>query len=56
MRAYSEKARLKSMEEVPLGRAGTVQEAVGPMLFLASDYANYISGALLEINGASHIT
>ena len=51
-----EKARLKSMEEVPLGRAGTVQEAVGPMLFLASDYANYISGALLEINGASHIT
>jgi 3-oxoacyl-[acyl-carrier protein] reductase len=51
-----EQAREKLMATVPLNRPGSVEEAVGPMLFLASDHANYISGALLEINGASHIT
>lgn len=36
---------------IPLGRSGTTQEAAGPMLFLASPLANYVSGTVLEVAG-----
>ncbi len=36
---------------IPMGRAGTPEEAAGPMLFFASDLANYVSGQVLEITG-----
>jgi 3-oxoacyl-[acyl-carrier protein] reductase len=36
---------------IPLGRPGTPEEAAGPMLFLASPLANYVSGHVLEITG-----
>jgi 3-oxoacyl-[acyl-carrier protein] reductase len=36
---------------VPLGRMGTPEEAAGPLLFLASSMANYVSGAMLEVAG-----
>ncbi len=49
-------ARDKQMELLPMRRAGTVAEAVGPVLFLVSDLANYVSGALLEVNGAAHLS
>ena len=39
-----------------VAEAGTVAEAVGPMLFLLSSHADYVSGALLEVNGAAHIS
>ena len=42
--------REKAVELVPLKRVGTVDEAVGPVLFLCSDLANYTTGALLEVN------
>jgi 3-oxoacyl-[acyl-carrier protein] reductase len=48
--------RDKHVETLPMKRVGTVDEAVGPILFLASDLANYTSGALLEVNGAAHIS
>ncbi|MEX2431695.1 MAG: SDR family oxidoreductase [Dehalococcoidia bacterium] len=48
--------RDKHVESLPMKRVGTVEEAVGPILFLASDLANYTSGALLEVNGAAHIS
>ncbi|MDE2765143.1 MAG: SDR family oxidoreductase [Chloroflexota bacterium] len=48
-------ARDAYLAAIPLGRTGTIEEAVGPLLFLASDHANYVSGALLEVNGAAHI-
>ena len=35
----------------PMGRAGTPEEAAGPMVFLASDLANYVNGEILEVNG-----
>ena len=49
-------ARSRYLQTIPLGRVGTIEEAVGPLLFLASDHANYVSGALLEVNGAGHIS
>ena len=36
---------------IPLGRPGTTEEAAGPVLFLASPLANYVSGIVLEVTG-----
>lgn len=35
----------------PLGRLAEVDEQVGPILFLTSDEASYITGATLDVNG-----
>lgn len=48
-------AREKYLAQIPLGRVGTIAEAVGPLLFLVSSHADYVSGALLEVNGAAHM-
>jgi 3-oxoacyl-[acyl-carrier protein] reductase len=36
---------------IPMGRAGTIQEAAGPMLFFASSLSDYVSGQVLEVTG-----
>jgi 3-oxoacyl-[acyl-carrier protein] reductase len=36
---------------VPLGRIGTGDDVAGAVLFLASDYAAYITGACIDVNG-----
>jgi len=36
---------------IPAGRAGTPEEAAGPLLFFASDLSNYVSGQVLEVTG-----
>ncbi len=38
-------------ERVPLGRIGTPDDVLGPVLFLLSDAAAYVSGAALRIDG-----
>lgn len=48
--------REEMVGDLPMKRVGTVEEAAGPVIFLCSDQSNYVSGALLEINGASHIS
>ncbi|MBI3119011.1 MAG: SDR family oxidoreductase [Candidatus Hydrogenedentes bacterium] len=40
---------------IPLGRAGTVEEAAGALLLLASPYAAYINGHVLEVTGGMGI-
>jgi NAD(P)-dependent dehydrogenase (short-subunit alcohol dehydrogenase family) len=42
------------VERVPLARWGTVDDVVGPVLFLASDAARYITGHLLPIDGGAN--
>lgn len=46
---------LKRMEqyrqETPLGRNGSAEEVAAAVVFLASDAARFINGALLDING-----
>jgi gluconate 5-dehydrogenase len=44
--------RDKFAEWIPAGRVGTVDEVVGPALFLASDAASYVTGATLYADGA----
>lgn len=38
-------------KETPLGRNGTADEVAAAVLFLASDAARFINGALIDING-----
>jgi 3-oxoacyl-[acyl-carrier protein] reductase len=40
---------------ISLGRPGTPEEAAGPVLFLASPLANYVSGIVLEVTGGRAI-
>jgi NAD(P)-dependent dehydrogenase (short-subunit alcohol dehydrogenase family) len=43
-------ARLQA--QLPSGRAGTAQEVAETVLFLMSDAASYVSGAILRVGGA----
>jgi 3-oxoacyl-[acyl-carrier protein] reductase len=38
---------------IPLGRPGTAEEIAGPILFLASDLATFITGEILNVNGGA---
>jgi glucose 1-dehydrogenase len=38
-------------EVIPLGRAGEVEEMIGPALFLASDDSSYVTGQLFQVDG-----
>src|SRR4029077_8468092 len=36
---------------IPLGRAATAEEIAGPILFVASDLANFMTGEIINVNG-----
>jgi 3-oxoacyl-[acyl-carrier protein] reductase len=38
---------------IPLGRPATAEEIAGPILFLASDLANFMTGEIVNVNGGS---
>ena len=38
---------------IPLGRVGTPHEIAGPILFLASDLATFMTGEVLNVNGGA---
>jgi len=48
-------ARQDMPPRVPLGRPGTPEEAAGPVLFLASPLADYVSGAVLLVTGGLYM-
>jgi len=51
---FKDKKVLKQiMEKQPLGRVATAEECAGPILFLASDLATFITGEILNVNGGS---
>jgi NAD(P)-dependent dehydrogenase (short-subunit alcohol dehydrogenase family) len=50
--ARSDGARNRAiLDRTPLGRWGTPDDIVGPALFLASDAARFITGAVLAVDG-----
>lgn len=54
-RHHEQFSTLERMEqyrkETPLGRNGTAEEVAATVLFLASDAARFVNGALIDING-----
>ena len=38
---------------IPLGRAATAEEVAGPILFVASDLANFMTGEVINVNGGA---
>jgi 3-oxoacyl-[acyl-carrier protein] reductase len=39
--------------EIPMGRAATPEEIAGPILFLCTEYAGFISGEVFNVNGGA---
>jgi 3-oxoacyl-[acyl-carrier protein] reductase len=46
-----EEAHRDLLATIPLGRAGTAEEVAAVMLFLASDEASYVTGAVWAADG-----
>jgi 3-oxoacyl-[acyl-carrier protein] reductase len=38
---------------IPLGRVGTPEEIAGPVCFLASDLATFMTGEIVNVNGGA---
>jgi len=47
--------RKMAVNLIPLGRAGTPEEAAGPVLFLASPLSDYVTGHVLLVTGGSYV-
>jgi 3-oxoacyl-[acyl-carrier protein] reductase len=46
--------RIREINElIPRGRVATADEIAGPVVFLASDLANHLVGAVINVNGGS---
>ena len=41
----------KLSSEIPLRRLATVEDQVGPVIFLCSELSNYVNGAVIDVNG-----
>ena len=50
--ARGDEARNRAIvERTPMGRWGTPDDVLGPMLFLASDAARFVTGVVLPVDG-----
>ena len=49
----TKKGQKMAAQAIPLGRPATAEEIAGPILFLASDLANFITGEIINVNGGS---
>jgi len=47
--------RQMATQFIPLGRAGTPDEAAGPVLFLASSLSDYVTGTVVLVTGGSYV-
>ncbi len=54
-RGLSDEQRARLIEQVPLGRLGSVDDVAQAVLFLASPAAAYITGETLHVNGGMYM-
>lgn len=50
-RFSSDEKRREMEKSIPLGREGTSEEVAGAVMFLASPWADYVVGEVVEVNG-----
>jgi 3-oxoacyl-[acyl-carrier protein] reductase len=51
---FADKPKLESiLKTIPLGKIGQPNELAAPIVFLCSDWASYITGEVLNVNGGS---
>ena len=51
----SEKAREEMFRAIPLGRLGETKDVARVVYFLLSEYGNYITGEVINVNGGLHM-
>jgi 3-oxoacyl-[acyl-carrier protein] reductase len=52
--ALAEAATIESIRKIiPIGRPATPKEIAAPIVFLCSEWANHITGEILNVNGGS---
>jgi len=42
------------VKNIPIGRIASVEEQVGPIIFLCSELSNYITGTCIDVNGGQY--
>jgi NAD(P)-dependent dehydrogenase (short-subunit alcohol dehydrogenase family) len=47
----TDEMRVEIAKGIPLGRLGTAEDVAGIYLFLASDLSQYVTGAVIDVNG-----
>jgi NAD(P)-dependent dehydrogenase (short-subunit alcohol dehydrogenase family) len=50
-KAWPEEQKARVAHVAPLARAGTADDFVGPVLWLASDASSYVTGVLIRVDG-----
>jgi 3-oxoacyl-[acyl-carrier protein] reductase len=50
-RSLPEKARQAIVSQIPIGRIGTAEEVADAVSFLVSEWADYITGQVIAVNG-----
>ena len=55
-RALSDGQRKALLEHIPLGRLGTPQDVAAAVAYLASAGADYVTGAVLHVNGGMYMS
>ena len=55
-RALSDGQRKALLEQIPLGRLGTPQDVAAAVAYLASPGADYVTGAVLHVNGGMYMS
>jgi 3-oxoacyl-[acyl-carrier protein] reductase len=51
----SEEQRGMFMQQIPLGRAGQIEDVANIVLFLSSSMANYVTGETIHVNGGMYM-
>lgn len=51
--ALTEESRARLQLTIPLGRIAPAEDIAGPILFLCSDLAGYVTGEVVNVNGGS---
>ena len=52
LKSSMSKEQLKKLKEsIPIGRISSIEEQVGPIIFLCSDLSSYINGCIIDVNG-----